>query len=401
MGRTRKFDNIQEIIDTYKDCRSIKKTASLCHTSTTRVIRVLDENGVKKQNVGKKFELDAKEKKKLIREYSMNKKTMSEISSENDISLYNLRGIFEENDIVGNRWNGHVKLAKNKTMLAFIRQIKDFLDKNEVNYKSSCKVGGCKVDILIGDKIAINLYRLNSIKECKHLLLNHKSTCKKNNVNLIEIMEDEFYLNPDVVFSKLRRILGLDGKCERIYARKCDVREIETNMANEFLDDNHIQGGVSSTIYLGAFYCGELVGVMSFLTEGHGLWNLNRFATDNKYICCGLGSKMFNYFIKTYCPISVRSFADYRWTLDGKNNLYTKLGFELEYLLRPGYTYFNQNINKHLRLRRERFKKSNLNKKYGFPMTMTELEMTKELGYDRIWDCGLFKYVWRKENRNS
>jgi hypothetical protein len=45
--------------------------------------------------------------------------------------------------------------------------------------------------------------------------------------------------------------------------------------------------------------------------------------------------------------------------------------------------------------------KSILNKKYGFPMTMTELEMTKELGYDRIWDCGLFKYVWRKENRNN
>ena len=27
---------------------------------------------------------------------------------------------------------------------------------------------------------------------------------------------------------------------------------------------------------------------------------------------------------------------------------------------------------------------------------MTELEMTRELGYYRIWDCGLFKYVWRK-----
>lgn len=41
--------------------------------------------------------------------------------------------------------------------------------------------------------------------------------------------------------------------------------------------------------------------------------------------------------------------------------------------------------------------KTVLNKKYEFPMTMTEAEMTKELGYDRIWDCGLFKYVWRNE----
>ena len=29
---------------------------------------------------------------------------------------------------------------------------------------------------------------------------------------------------------------------------------------------------------------------------------------------------------------------------------------------------------------------------------MTENEMTKSLGYDKIWDCGLFKYVWRKKN---
>ena len=28
---------------------------------------------------------------------------------------------------------------------------------------------------------------------------------------------------------------------------------------------------------------------------------------------------------------------------------------------------------------------------------MTETEMVKELGYDRIWDCGLIKYVWKRE----
>ena len=29
---------------------------------------------------------------------------------------------------------------------------------------------------------------------------------------------------------------------------------------------------------------------------------------------------------------------------------------------------------------------------------ITEHEMTRELGYDKIWDCGLFKYVWTKDN---
>ena len=40
------------------------------------------------------------------------------------------------------------------------------------------------------------------------------------------------------------------------------------------------------------------------------------------------------------------------------------------------------------------FRKKILHKKYGLPLSMTENEMTKTLGYYRIWDCGLFKYVW-------
>ena len=43
------------------------------------------------------------------------------------------------------------------------------------------------------------------------------------------------------------------------------------------------------------------------------------------------------------------------------------------------------------------FRKQNLHKKYDLPLTMTEDEMTEKLGYYKIWDCGLFKYVWKKE----
>ena len=48
------------------------------------------------------------------------------------------------------------------------------------------------------------------------------------------------------------------------------------------------------------------------------------------------------------------------------------------------------------RLHKFNFRKQILHKKYGFPLTMTETEMTNELGYDRVWDCGLIKYVWKK-----
>ena len=55
-------------------------------------------------------------------------------------------------------------------------------------------------------------------------------------------------------------------------------------------------------------------------------------------------------------------------------------------------------MNSYKRIRRERFKKDKLSKKYGLPMTMTELEMANAIGYGRIWDCGLFKYIWKKED---
>ena len=37
-----------------------------------------------------------------------------------------------------------------------------------------------------------------------------------------------------------------------------------------------------------------------------------------------------------------------------------------------------------------------LNKKYGFPLSMTESEMARELKCSRVYDCGLIKYVWEK-----
>ena len=36
-------------------------------------------------------------------------------------------------------------------------------------------------------------------------------------------------------------------------------------------------------------------------------------------------------------------------------------------------------------------------KKYNLPLIMTENEMTKKLGYEKIWNCGLLKYVWKKK----
>ena len=126
-------------------------------------------------------------------------------------------------------------------------------------------------------------------------------------------------------------------------------------------------------------------------------WELNRFAVKMGVICSGIGSKIFKYFIKNNNPFNVFSFADRRWTVDINDNLYTKMGFKLEKIGAPDYCYYNENIDRYKRVHKMTMGKNALHKKYGFPLTMTETEMVKELGYDRIWNCGLVKYVWRHE----
>ena len=127
-------------------------------------------------------------------------------------------------------------------------------------------------------------------------------------------------------------------------------------------------------------------------------WELTRFATNSNYRCHCLGSKIFTNFIRKYNIKEIISFADRRWTIDINNNLYTNLGFTVANIGRPDYRYYNEKVERYKRVHKMYMNKTKLIKKYGFDKSMTELEMARELGYDRIWDCGLIKYVYTNPN---
>ena len=225
--------------------------------------------------------------------------------------------------------------------------------------------------------------------------LDKLNKCNEQGIKLIQIFEDEWINHREICESKLKQICGLNRN-PKIYGRKCEIREITNkNEAYEFLDKNHIQGRTGFTIALGAYYNNELVGVMTFKKEKEGYWDLNRFATDINHQCVGIGGKLFKYFTRNYPFIEIKSFADRRWTTDPTNNLYTKLGFEFDSFVPPTYWYHNPKINPYIRFHKFGFRKQHLHKQYGLPLTMTEREMTTALGYTRIWDCGLIKYVYK------
>lgn len=223
--------------------------------------------------------------------------------------------------------------------------------------------------------------------------LNKTEECNKNGISLIHIFEDEYNNKKEIVLNKIQHLI----KCHnlpKIHGRKCYVSQITYKEAKDFLNINHIQGSQKATIYLGAKYNDELVGVMTFVKVKGDEWELNRFASNIKYTCQGVGGKLFSYFVKNYSPKIVKSFADRRWTTNEADNLYTKLGFKLKETLKPDYRYVMNGDYK--RIHKFNFRKKILHKKYGFDLGMTESEMAKKINAYKIWDCGLLKFVWKK-----
>lgn len=231
-----------------------------------------------------------------------------------------------------------------------------------------------------------------------HYHLNKTLQCNEVGVKLIHIFEDEIVSKKNIVYKKLQHILGLQQDLPKIMGRKCVIEQIEPHIAEMFLNEYHIQGYATSTIHLGASYNNRLIGVMSFkvVNKNDSTWELTRFASDYNVICQGIGGKLFKYFVKEFNPKQVKSFADRRWTIDYDNNLYINLGFECDGFVKPDYKYYNPSIDHLKRFHKFNFRKQILMKKYGFSENMTETEMVKELGYDRIWNCGLIRYIWRK-----
>lgn len=216
-----------------------------------------------------------------------------------------------------------------------------------------------------------------------HLMKTEK--CLKKNVQLIHIFEDDWIYKIEIVKNRLKSLIGLGRK---LYARKCIVKEIDNETIEKFLENNHIQGYVKSSINIGLFYNEELVSIMTFgktRFEKKYEWELLRFCNSGDLNVVGAAGKLLKYFENKYNPKSLISYADRSWS---KGNLYDKIGFELLCKTTPNYFYIVDGI----RMGRFRFRKSELIKD-GFDKDKTEHEIMLERKLYRIYNSGNLKFV--------
>ena len=216
--------------------------------------------------------------------------------------------------------------------------------------------------------------------------------CEKQNIHLIHIFENEWDYKQDIVKSRLKNILGLSEN--KIYARNCTIKEIDSKTSKEFQEENHIQGACGAKIHLGLFYNDELVSLMTFskprFDKKHD-WELVRFCNKLNYNVVGGASKLLKYFEKNYNPKNIVSYADRRWTPNFNNNLYEKLGFKLDHISPPDYWYWKNNTILESRIKYQKHKLANILE--NFESKKTEVENMLDNGYNRIFDCGNLVYV--------
>jgi very-short-patch-repair endonuclease len=236
------------------------------------------------------------------------------------------------------------------------------------------------------------LYWHNELNKNKNYHLNKTEECEKQGIKLIHIYEDEWSFKQDIVKS---RILNLLGKSNKIFARKCEIKEINDNkLIREFLENNHLQGNINSKIKIGLFYQDELVSIMTFgnLRTPLGQKSLKnhyemlRFCNKLNINVVGGASKLFKYFINKYDPKEVISYADRSWS---SGNLYEKLGFDLIHRTEPNYYYIIDGIRKH----RYNYRKDKLVREGADP-NKSEHEMMLNKKIYRIYDSGNLKYVY-------
>ena len=312
-------------------------------------------------------------KEYIIESFKDNKPTLTELAKSLNIAISTIGHKINEFDL---------KDYISYSYCGLENQIKDYIEYLNINVIKNYWIKEIQkeIDIYIPSKnlgIEFNgnywhseLYLENNYHQEKSLLF------KKYNIDIIHIFEYEWEINSNIIKYLIKSKLGIF--IEKIYARKCIIKELDYKIYSDFCNKNHLQGECGAKVKLGLYYNEELIQVMSFgkprFTNKYE-WEIIRECSKLGYQIIGGKEKLWSYFFKKYNPNSVISYCDFsKFTGDS----YLKLGFEKIGLNKPGFVWYDK-----------------LKHNFYWRNPYKHKEM-KEAGYLKIYDCGQLVFVWEK-----
>ena len=274
--------------------------------------------------------------------------------------------------------------------------ISRFLNENSIVYKQNTRsiISPYELDFYIPEhNLAIEFHGLcrhgeDFSKKDKTYHRMKMDLCRERDIHLIQIFEDEFNNHQDTIFSIIKSFCKIDKN--RIFARKCNIIQIGTKEARNFCERYHLQGYSSSSVRYGVYYGLDLVAVVTYKKRKAEVYELSRYCVLPDVSLVGVLARVQKRFKSEHSFKHLFTYSDNRYF---KGDVYKKIGFSYERDTVINYWYFRNSDRRYHRLS---FTKQRLVKK-GYDSSMTEWQIMKSLGYDRIWDCGNKKWIMEKD----
>lgn len=188
-------------------------------------------------------------------------------------------------------------------------------------------------------------------------------------------------------------ILSMLAPKSIVYARNCDIQELDRITAEQFTHQYHLQGSCrGQNIVYGLIYKGELIQIMSFGNPRYNKkydYELLRLCTRCDFKVVGGASRLFSYFKKEHPDSSVISYCD---CAKFSGQVYLQLGMELDHISSPakvwsrGNKYVTDNY-----LRQQGYDRI-FNANYGKGTSNEQLML--EHGWLPVYDCGQKVFVY-------
>lgn len=222
----------------------------------------------------------------------------------------------------------------------------------------------------------------------KNYHITKQSLAELSGIKLIQIFDFEWATRKDQITGYFNYLIN--NNIQSIYARKTAVKNISTEQSKEFLNKNHIQGYINSSLNYGLYYGDELVSVLTLgksrFTQKYD-YEVLRFCNKLGYKVVGGLSKLISHIKKNLKFNKIVSYT-HRRLFNGESFL--KAGFMLSHKTEPGYFWANQ--YSHEIISRYKSQKHKLN------TTLSESEFMHSKGYVKVWDCGQLVFILENIN---
>lgn len=267
----------------------------------------------------------------------------------------------------------------------------------QVEIRNRTLIAPKEVDIYIPSirtAIEINGVYWHSERAGKHRMYHSEKSAAlaQLGIRLVHIWDYQITDMCDVVYSRLTSLIG---DCSKIHARKCDIRRLTHEQQRDWFASTHLYGAINAKVAYGLFNDGQLVAAMSFgmyRYSNGSAWEMLRFSSTLNTVVVGGASRLFAFFVREHSPTTVVTYADRQW---GAGCGYAHLGFVFDGNTSPGYQYITTNgtTKVYSRIKFQKHKLPGLLE--NFDPSKTEWENMQDHGFDRIWDCGHARWVWK------